>query len=279
MTMREDGSEAKVVSTLKHSYFPAFDWEALKAILDNRIIASTNIWVFLLPALMVITEKFPVELSLFPFGSQSPLIITLEVPYNFFLLYFAAIAFFLARLLYILRCPQFLRQYGTATAAINSGVTAEVIRERAKDFLIDYQKTQIHQLSEEFKKIEFLLKVLLPAGKNVKEALSSGKFSDLGSISYENSVRENPGEGTYVVTDPTLPDSNTETISNVSIAFSSGPKKQITSLLAFRQLELQNISRRSARLASSALVSVGFVFVALPLLQGFLAVLLAFLAK
>ncbi|MCF7699978.1 hypothetical protein [Loktanella sp. M215] len=268
MKMKVSSSNARIINSDAHSYFPAFDWEALKSILDNKIVASTNIWVFVLPAIMVLTEKFPVSLQIFPFGAQAPLELSLKIPYNWFLLYFAAMAFFCARLIYVIRCPNFLRQYRSAADAVNNGVTAEILRERVKEFLVDYQKKKLHILSDEYEKITRLIELILPENAKPAIIMKLGQFADFGGVSMENSIHEVAGEGTYYVDV-----SDSDGVNR----FGYSPNRQITSLLIFRLLDLQNISRRSGRMAASILVSAGFLLVAVPILQGFCAVLLNFL--
>lgn len=71
-------------------------WDSIGSIISAKIVASTSLWIFVVPVL--------VKLSII-FG------FSITVPPDFFMLYFAALSFFIASIIYILACPSFLRQY------------------------------------------------------------------------------------------------------------------------------------------------------------------------
>lgn len=47
------------------SEYIAFSWTSFKAMLDNRLIASTYIWILIILTLMTFTENFPDRIDIF----------------------------------------------------------------------------------------------------------------------------------------------------------------------------------------------------------------------
>ena len=83
-------------------------WIILKDICTGKMIASTSIWIFIVPA---VTKVFNL------IESSTPVIggVNLVAPQNLIILYFSAIAFFLSSLIYTLFCPDLIKKYSSFT--------------------------------------------------------------------------------------------------------------------------------------------------------------------
>ncbi len=113
-------------------------WRKLVAILDTKFFASIYLWFFAIPILAKICAQFNNTITIYPFGSKEGLIITLELPFDWYILYFASFMFLLARLIYSMFCPVFLREFHNAGDAIAKGITVQQIIEQSSDFLRKY---------------------------------------------------------------------------------------------------------------------------------------------
>lgn len=117
--------------------FP-FQWRKLVRILDTRFFKSIYIWFLLIPVLAKITSKFGSTITIYPFNSEEPLVISLSLPFDWYVLYFASLAFLLARLIYSVFCPSFLREYEGPGDAILKGATLQSITELSAEFIENY---------------------------------------------------------------------------------------------------------------------------------------------
>jgi hypothetical protein len=249
-----------------HSGWEAFKWTSLRTILDNKVVASTSVWIFLLPIMISFTQAFPNHLNIFPFNSRDPLRLSLQLPYNWYLLYFSALFFALARFIYILFCPSFLRQYGTAAKANAAGMTTEVIKDSATQYLLRFQGRTVHPLSDEGMAIDTLFKEVFGPGLYVENKFD-GKNTDHFSDRFLNATLvEDSSGGLYRVT------------SNKSFTRHDPQPDKSKNLLIWRFLELQEISTPFVRVISTMLAIAGAVLLLIPATQGFLSVLDGFLS-
>lgn len=77
-------------------------WGTLKQLSTGKLTSSTAIWIFIVPAIAKISEGLE--------GKVPDLIsFTILAPHSLILLYFSAIAFFLGSIIYIVRCPSFVK--------------------------------------------------------------------------------------------------------------------------------------------------------------------------
>jgi hypothetical protein len=247
----------------------AFRWDTLKSILDNRAVATTNIWIFVVPIALLLTQKLPSEVEVFPWNSIDPLTLQLELPFNWYLLYFSAFLFAVARAAYIVRCPSFFRQYNSAADAISDGVSAEIIRDRAEDFFNRYQGVTLHNLSEEGRSINALLSLLISDDYRAEQLIETKEFSVFGGVATLDSIKESPGSGVYTVRGKTgqlYPDYDPSELTKLS-----------TNVLIWRLLESQNVSSPKIRFLSSVVVVFAFLLLSISLAQGVWAVTVSFL--
>jgi hypothetical protein len=70
-------------------------------------------WFALTPAVSKIIEQLPEPLIIM--SSQTPISISLTLPFNWMVLWFASFSYALAFVLFHLRCPQFIRKYPNFT--------------------------------------------------------------------------------------------------------------------------------------------------------------------
>jgi hypothetical protein len=181
-------------------------------------------------------------------------------------LYFSALFFALGRFIYILFCPSFLRQYGTAANANAAGVTTEVIKDSATQYLLRFQGRTVHPLSDEGMAIDNLFKEVFGPGLYVENKFD-GKNTDHFSDRFLNATLvEDSRGGLYRVT------------SNKSFTRHDPQPDKSKNLLIWRFLELQEISTPFVRVISTMLAIAGAVLLLIPATQGFLSVLDGFLS-
>lgn len=248
----------------EYSAVMAFRWADLKAILDNRIVASTNFWVLFLPAVMILTKEFPDRLQVFPWNAEEPLELVLDVPFNWYLLYFSAVLFFIARLTYFARCPTFLKSYSSAADAQADGITSEILVERTFEHLTSYQNVKLHQLSEEHSAIEKVLELLVSPNTDIEDLIASNEYTYGAPEALPSSVVLRHRGDSFAVQHKAVGVTET-TIHSVT-------------LLAWRLIALQNIFALKSRYFCSILVVVGAILLSIPFLQGFGAVWESFVA-
>lgn len=250
----------------EHSEFFTFRWSTLKALLDNKLVASTYIWVFVLPALMALTERFPLELPIYSFGGESPLVLNLDVPYNWYLIYFSAICFGFARLIYIARCPAFLRQYSSAAEAVANGVTVVILKDIATEYLQRFQNRTVHPLSEEGMAIDKLLSEFVGGSTHVANKFEEKNRDNFDAIIAGAHVIEGLNTGTYV-------------IGFKEEDFRNERNHKSINLPIWRLLDLQNVSSTLARIVMTLTIFAGFIFLAIPIVQGLTSVVTRFSAS
>lgn len=246
-----------------------FSWSQLKSVLDTRLVSSTTYWILILPVLMVVFNKIPASVTIFPWSLEGGVVLQLSLPFNWYLLYFSAVLFSAARVIYIFKCPDFLRRYSSAAEAIADGITAEIASEKAVAYLRKYQKKKLHPLRDEYRAIEELLKVLINHEANINILLKSGRFSSLDNYPDVLAVMDIPGTDTFEFTKRSSKSMGAVTHSSKEI--------RSTKLLIWRLIEAQEIYAYRFRLICSAIVLLAILLVSWPFVQGFLSVYDSFL--
>ena len=79
------------------------NWIIIKSISNTKILASTGIWIFLVPAFIKTSNLLNDSLSGQYFASVQ------LAPFSILLLYFSAFAFFLGSILYYIFCPRLIK--------------------------------------------------------------------------------------------------------------------------------------------------------------------------
>lgn len=112
-------------------------WLALNAVLEHRFFARIYIWIFVLPVIANIVQRFPKEIKLH-FSEAQVLTVQLDLPFSWYLLYIAAVFSYVAYGIYIALCPSFLRAFASAGEALHAGITIQYIRQAQQDFVSTY---------------------------------------------------------------------------------------------------------------------------------------------
>ncbi len=242
----------------------SFDWHTLERIFDSSFIKPIYIWVFLVPILLKISSNIPSTLLIDSSGFEPPFEIHLDIPFSWKCLYFSGVFLFLARLLFICWCPNFVRWNRNAASAITAGVTVQQVRSDAADFLRKaYQNKLPAYDSEEAEKIRALLRqyranfiAVDTQWKSINKIPYVGEllFDSVEAVSFAtdssgNYIFDDYGSGLF---------STTVTIE----------RDQYLKHVCGDLIRLQNVSYPVVRSALSALTIIAILLMILPFLQG-----------
>jgi hypothetical protein len=135
----------------------AFQWRTLLTILDSRLFSTMYIWLLIVPSAAKFLQKAPERVKVQPFGSQPLVELSLELPFSWVVLYAAAAVFVSARLIYVLFCPKFIRDYSNAGEAQVRGLTVQYIASELRDFMRNYFRRSIPLTNTENDNLEDIL--------------------------------------------------------------------------------------------------------------------------
>jgi hypothetical protein len=135
----------------------AFHWRTLLTILDSRFFSTMYIWLLIVPSAAKFLEEVPERVRVQPFGSQPLLELSLELPFSWVVLYAAAVFFVVARFLYVVVCPDFIREYSNAGEAQIRGLTVQYIASELRDFMRTYFRKSIPLTDAESDNLEDIL--------------------------------------------------------------------------------------------------------------------------
>jgi len=76
-----------------------FSWNNVRGLSNAKIVSSTAIWVFLVPAFIKV------------FNSIDNNYVAVELPFSFLVLYFSGVSFFLGAVIYNLFCPGLVKDF------------------------------------------------------------------------------------------------------------------------------------------------------------------------
>lgn len=237
-----------------------FPWSKLKAVLETKAVKTVSIWLVVIPVLVSFSSEFPDRYHAAPFSGKEEVSFVLQIPFNWYLLYFSAACFGIGRLVYVTNCPDFLRSYTSSAAAISDGVTASIAKGYASDFLAGVRVK--NPLSPEGKRLDkFLFEI---TGKNnlLGQAWEARKNKNhLQSIVAQVGIKDLPDTGSYLASGKSIQNSE---------------ESKLTNIFLWKFIDWLDHSQPMARAICSVFVSLGFTFLAIPLLQGFSTVLTAF---
>lgn len=95
-----------------------FNWQSLRKFGSSRMVKSSYYWIFLIPAIVKVANHFqPVVLNLF----GTPQLVDFTLPFSWYLLYFSALSFAFANLLYDIFCPKIISSFKDFREFIDSG--------------------------------------------------------------------------------------------------------------------------------------------------------------
>jgi len=90
-------------------------WEVIKSLCSGKLLASTSLWIFIVPAVVKLTQS--IDGGIYFNG------VTLVAPQSLIYLYFSAIAFFISNILYIIACPSLIKKVGHYSEFLSMGCT------------------------------------------------------------------------------------------------------------------------------------------------------------
>lgn len=95
-------------------------WSTLSGMGDNRIIRSSYFWFVFVPIVARLTQQInePLQKALFGLNHNT---IWIQLPFSWFMFFFAALFFSVATFLYSVACPEIIRRYPTPIAYYQAG--------------------------------------------------------------------------------------------------------------------------------------------------------------
>lgn len=117
-------------------------WIVLKDLSNSRLIYSSSIWIFVVPAVAKFSGEIGglwVDENIFEFA----------VPYSFYLLYFSAVAFFLGSVVYLVFCPEIIKKINSYSDFLQEGMTVCNLNESLKKVSEEKSKKLIEVLRKE----------------------------------------------------------------------------------------------------------------------------------
>jgi hypothetical protein len=245
-----------------HEWSP---WSKLRSVLEAKAVKVVSIWLFFIPILLTFTSEFPDRYSATPLGGSEEISFVLQIPFNWYLLYFSAVCFGIGRLIYVVYCPEFIQKYGSSASATSDGVTAELVKDYASDYLSSNRVK--NRLSPEGARLNKFLNEITGENNLVGQHWDDETGENLMQAKVAAShIREIPGTGTYLR----------------AFKFTgqeAEDQKRLTSILLWSFIDWLNHSKTTARSLCVVLVFCGFGLLTIPLLQGFYTVVIAFAGR
>ncbi|MDT8326393.1 MAG: hypothetical protein RQ750_03260 [Roseovarius sp.] len=231
-------------------------WSTLRAVLETKAVKTVSIWLVFVPLLLTLTSEFPERYSAAPFGGSEEISFVLKIPFNWYLLYFSAVCFGIGRLIYIVYCPDFIRKYGSSASASSDGVTAELVKDYASDYLS--VNTMKNPLSPEGERLNTFLHEITGENNLVGQHWDAGTGENLMQTKVaEAHIRELPGTGTYLRAFKLTGQEDED-------------QKKLTSILLWTFIDWLNHSKTPARILCVVLVCCGFGLLTIPIYKGFI---------
>ncbi|MCG7493362.1 hypothetical protein [Thalassobius sp. Cn5-15] len=239
-------------------------WMALRAVLETKAVKTASVWLVLVPVILTFTSEFPERYSAAPLGGQEPISFVLKIPFNWYLFYFAAVCFFIARLCYVIFCPDFIKKYSVAADATSAGITASSVRDYASGYLSAVTLKK-NPLSPEGLRLNSFLSEITGSPNIVGEHWDTGNGDNLMQSAVAGvHIRDLPGTGTYLRAFKLTGNEDED-------------KKLLTTTLVWKFIDWLNYSKSVARALCTIFVLCGLGLLAVPFSQGFLAVFGAFM--
>lgn len=232
-------------------------WSSMRSVLEAKIITSVSVWLIIVPVLLNLTSEFPAQYIASPFSQKSEITLVLEIPINWHLLYFSGVCFALAKIVYILWCPKFIRNYGSSASASSDGVTAELVRDYASEYLGDMGDRRVNRNSPEGERLNSFLNELTSEANAVGQHWDGLlKENSLQAFVAGSHIRDIPGSGTY--------------IHSVKLTGKEDEdRKKLTSLLLWKFIDWLDHARERTRLLVCVLLLFGGILLFIPFAQSF----------
>ena len=90
-------------------------WGVIKQLCSGKLAASTAVWIFIVPAIVKISQTIENESVIYG--------VELVAPHSLIYLYFSAVAFFISNILYIIACPSLIKEVRNYNTFCSLGYT------------------------------------------------------------------------------------------------------------------------------------------------------------
>ena len=90
-------------------------WGVIKQLCSGKLVASTAVWIFIVPAIVKISQVIEVKSVING--------VELVAPHSLIYLYFSAVSFFISNILYIVACPNLIKEVRNYNAFCSLGYT------------------------------------------------------------------------------------------------------------------------------------------------------------
>ncbi|NOX09276.1 MAG: hypothetical protein GXP22_07315 [Gammaproteobacteria bacterium] len=103
-----------------------FTWSRLKALSTGKIVASTSIWIFIVPALLKVINSMNYDFTGHDFD-------VINFPISLLILYMSGVSFFLGSIIYYLFCPKIILNYDSYSSYEGDGGNNYALETYIKD--------------------------------------------------------------------------------------------------------------------------------------------------
>lgn len=158
------------------------NWQSLVNIGNNKIVKSSYIWIFIIPIIAKTLEKVP-EKVFIPF-TNAEIEIILTLPFSWNLLYFSALIFALATVLFAYKSPELVNKFSDVNEYKEKGLGKEQLITFFSSWL--RKETKVYQASGENIEIE---KLILDFYKKYANELSNDKLNTLNNTEIDINKR------------------------------------------------------------------------------------------
>lgn len=132
MSQHSKAQEQSAVS----AYLPT--WNGFRSVGESRILRSSYVWLVIVPIAARVLEAVRSPLNFTVLGA--PITVNVDLPFSWKAFFFASVAFTVASLVYVLRCPTFVREHkdfadftSKGKKQLYIGLAAKVVDSRIKD--------------------------------------------------------------------------------------------------------------------------------------------------
>lgn len=243
-------------------------WQGLSSLLVSETLRPLYFWLFAVPVAAKLLSDIPTPIEFSLAQLEQPITIDLVLPFSWKVLYLASLALAMGRTLYVLFCPDFVRDHRNAESAISTGATVQRVRSLAADFLISAYRNRLpFRESLEAQRLEVLLsqyrigtkKIIRnwKVGSRQVDGIGRLMFDALDKVEFKVDDSGNyVFEREYVTKD--YFGSEVEAIVS---------RDQLLRHLCWDLINLQNVSRSGVRLLILVLSLISYVLALIPFLQ------------
>lgn len=97
-----------ILHSLRKVISVVFEWSFLRGVQSYRIVKSTYIWLFILPVIAKLFSKIESTLRINLYGKE--ILLDLDLPFAWILLFYSALFFTIGNLIFIFFCPAIIKE-------------------------------------------------------------------------------------------------------------------------------------------------------------------------